>query len=195
MEMKRIATQVERQAPQVTAPSAEEIETIKHKALGRPGAEEFADVIDLLYGTGLRPREAEGLLWADVDFARRVITVRSAMSDHIRFVPIHSKLLEVLRRRRERLPDSRHVLGDHPRAVLDRVTLRFGKLSANSFGRRLPLYSLRRSFALHWMNTGGDWGSLASALGHRSVETTRYLFGTRQQRLETTARSMAAPRG
>jgi hypothetical protein len=52
-------------------------------------------------------------------------------------VPIGAGLLETLRQRRERQPDSDYILGASPHSVLDRVARRVGVLSERIIGRRL----------------------------------------------------------
>lgn len=171
-----------------TPPSPSEVATLKRMALKQPGATDFADVVDILYETGIRVGELQRLSWNDVNFDRRRLSVGSID----RSVPITANVSEILRRRREHYPECPYVLGSCPRRVINCVRQQFCQLTRSALGRRLALHSLRHAFALRWIKSGGDWLCLALILGHRSVETTVRVFGSPKQRLGSAAKAMAA---
>ena len=140
--------------------------------------------------TGLRAGEVAGLQWADVDFDRRLMSVRRSYhgptkGGRTRYVPILDPLLPILRAWRLRHPgtfvftnrDGR-MLGPSGRMfqeVLHRVLDRADFESPIIRGKRrwcITFHGLRHTFASHWVMNGGDLFRLQKILGHRSVEMT-----------------------
>lgn len=139
--------------------------------------------------TGLRAGEVLGLRWDDIDFERRLITVkrsyditpnRPTKSGEIRHVPILDPLLPVLREWRLRCPGSCVFPGRNgdpqgPSArVLQEVFKRCKERAA--LGEEysgLTFHDLRHTLASHWVMRGGDLYRLQKILGHKSVQMTQ----------------------
>jgi integrase len=140
--------------------------------------------------TGLRAGEVAGLLWADVDLDRRLITVQRSFegptkADDVRYVPILDALLPILREWRLRHPGrlvftnrdgamhgkSGRVFQEVLHRVLDRAEFprieRGGKQV-----RYIHFHDLRHTFASHWVMKGGDLFKLQKILGHKTVQMT-----------------------
>ncbi len=157
-------------------------------------AEEEGDTEFILYKTavftGLRQGELAALLWANVDFDTRLITVQASWdgptkNGEARHVPILDVLLPALREWRLRCPGKyvfpnseggmfvkcARVFQESLHAILDRAGFpqvkRHGKLR-----RYIRFHDLRHSFASHWMMNGGDLFRLQAILGHASPQMT-----------------------
>jgi len=166
--------------------------------------EEAAGVMELyataVY-TGLRAGELLGLRWEDIDFGRRLITVRGSYdkptkTGAIRHVPILDPLLPVLRAWRLACPTdvvfpgaTLEAQGPSARVlqeVFQRCMLRAGltevrkdvPLGAGPAAQRggtyagLTFHDLRHTFASHWVMKGGDIFRLQRILGHATTQMT-----------------------
>lgn len=141
--------------------------------------------------TGMRAGELAGLQWRDVDFARRIITVRrsydrqTTKSGRIRRVPILNPILPVLKAWKLRHPGTwlftnqrGSVFQPSSRVfqeVLHRVLDRAGFVSPLIAGKRhwyVTFHDLRHTFASNWVMNGGDIFKLQKILGHQSIEMT-----------------------
>ncbi len=155
--------------------------------------------------TGMRAGEIAGLEWADVDFERRLITVQRSFegptkSDCVRYVPILTPLLGVLREWRLRHP-GRLVFTNRDGAmhresgrifqeVLHRVLEAAGFPKVPRNGKERPyirFHDLRHTFASHWVAKGGDLFKLQKILGHRSITMTQRTPTLRPRRLRWTS--------
>jgi integrase len=141
-------------------------------------------------GTGMRAGELAALLWADVDFERRLICVQRSFdgptkADDVRYVPILDALLAVLRQWRLACP-GRLVFPNRDGAmlqrsarvfqeVLHRVLLAAGLPTIERKGkvrRYIVFHDLRHTFASQWVVHGGDLFKLQKILGHKTVQMT-----------------------
>jgi integrase len=140
--------------------------------------------------TGMRAGELAGLLWADVDLERRLITVQRSFdgptkADDVRYVPILDALLPILREWRLRHP-GRLVFTNRDGAmhgksgrifqeVLHRVLdcAEFPRIErGGKHVRYIHFHDLRHTFASHWVMKGGDLFKLQKILGHKTVQMT-----------------------
>jgi integrase len=152
------------------------------------------DDVFVLYATaiytGMREGELDGLLWEDVDFDRRLLTVQRSFdgptkAEDVRYVPILDPLLPVLREWRLRVGgqlvftnrDGR-MLGRSARVfqeVLHRALDAAGFPTIVRKGkprRYVVFHDLRHTFASHWVMRGGDLFKLQKILGHKTVQMT-----------------------
>lgn len=143
--------------------------------------------------TGMRQGELAGLRWDDVDFERRIITVRFSWegptkNEETRFVPVLDALLPILREWRLRCSGTL-VFPTRDATMYARSARIFQEtfhrvLEAGQFpksvrhGKERPyirFHDLRHTFASHWVMDGGDIFKLQKILGHKSmVMTERY---------------------
>jgi integrase len=140
--------------------------------------------------TGMRAGELAGLLWADVNFDQRLITVQRSFngptkSDDVRYVPILDALLPLLRAWRLRHPGrlvftnrDGNMLQPSARVfqeVFHRVLARGGFPNIERCGKRIRyirFHDLRHTFASAWVRKGGDLFKLQKILGHKTVQMT-----------------------
>ena len=142
-------------------------------------------IVELLYATGLRVGEVEGLDWTDVDLEDRSLRVLGKGRKE-RMVPFGKKALSALRawygaweevRARAKNPGN-----DEPVFLNDRGD-RLRSRSIRSLLRRFGLeaaldtsvhpHMLRHSFATHLLERGADLRTIQELLGHSSLSTTQ----------------------
>jgi len=157
-------------------------------------AHDEGDDVSMLYATaiytGMRAGELAGLLWEDVDFERRLITVQRSFdgptkAEDVRYVPILDALLPIVRdwrarhaghlvftnRRSRMLRPSARVFQEALHRVLLRA--RFPLIQRKGKARRyIVFHDLRHTFASHWVARGGDLFKLQKILGHKTVQMT-----------------------
>lgn len=133
----------------------------------------------LLYA-GLRKGELLGLRITDVDLDRLELTVRAQTSKSrlLRVVPLSSKVVAALEdyfaERRRRPMQSEHLFtdgsGTHPltSAGLKHLIERTKEASGVSF----HAHQFRHTFAVNFLNRGGDVAMLKQLLGHRDIRMT-----------------------
>jgi integrase len=157
-------------------------------------ARDEGDQVFTLYAvalyTGMRAGEIAALQRDDVDFDRQLITVQRSFngptkSDRVRYVPILTPLVPVLRQWMVRAPgrlvftnrDDR-MYGESARIfqeILHRVLDATGFPKSEKNGkthRYVVFHDLRHTFASSWVAHGGDIFRLQKILGHQSIQMT-----------------------
>jgi integrase/recombinase XerD len=150
----------------------------------------------LLYGTGLRVREAIRLTCSDVDFSSSYLIVRQTKFRKTRLVPFGAEVCEALKRyagRQERgaLPeqaqtpffvsrDGRPLCRDTVEGVFARIREKAGVGRTDGARYQPRLHDLRHTFAVHrliaWYRQGADVQTwlpvLSTYLGHTYLAAT-----------------------
>ena len=128
------------------------------------------------YAAGLRASEVGGLMVADIDSARGVILVRHGKGAKDRNVMLSPQLLGILRvywrlaRPQLYLFPGRDE--DHP---IDPTVLHAAcRSAAKAAGliKRVPMHTLRHSFATHLLENGTDIRIIQVLLGHNNLSST-----------------------
>lgn len=155
-------------------------------ALSRAEVEEFfrhagvlkhRAVLMICYGAGLRIAEAVSLKPADIDSSRMLIRVEEGKGGKDRYVPLSTRLLEVLReywrRQRPRGPwlfpstrPHRHLSPSAVQQACREAALRAG------IQKHVTAHMLRHSFATHLLENGTDIRVIQVLLGHTRIDTT-----------------------
>lgn len=159
----------------------------------------------LALGTGLRPGEAMGLKWEDIDVAAGLLHVRRSLwnprkgrnaeltppknASSVRSLPLSPDLLSLLRRHRARQLEERIATGpawqDHGlvfsredgRPLSDKTCLQvLARLLQRAGLDSLTLHGLRHSAATLLILAGIDPAHVAAQLGHSSVKTTLEVY-------------------
>lgn len=147
--------------------------------------DELRDIVACALATGMRHDEILHLQWADVDLARRIITVHRGRNQgttkggKLRHVPILDSLLPVLKARALKRGGSVLVFpGEDGKVRTKRAVLEIYKraLKRAQVDEALVFHSLRHTFASHWMMDGGCIFKLAKVLGHSSVKITEKTY-------------------
>ncbi|TFH66179.1 MAG: tyrosine recombinase XerC [Gemmatimonadales bacterium] len=153
-------------------------------------------ILELLYGSGLRLSELQGLDLRSIDPRAEQVKVRGKGKKE-RIVPLTRRSVQALDRyelrRREAL--SKGEAPPDPDAIL--VNARGGRLSRRSIQRAvrdilesaaadqgLSVHSLRHSFATHLLDAGADLMAVKELLGHVSLSTTQIYTHTSKERLK-----------
>ncbi|MFH1764564.1 MAG: tyrosine recombinase [Gemmatimonadota bacterium] len=153
-------------------------------------------ILELLYGSGLRLSELQGLDLGELDPRAEQVKVRGKGKKE-RIVPLTRRALEALNRyelRRQEVLSKREASPD-PVALL--VNAKGGRLSRRSIQRAvrdiletaaaeqgLSVHSLRHSFATHLLDAGADLMAVKELLGHVSLSTTQIYTHTSKERLK-----------
>jgi len=132
----------------------------------------------LLMHTGMRPSEAAGLQWGDVDLDGRLVKLQVTKTD-MRYVPLTEMAENVLRSIRPNeaqvdmyvfLPQS----SKEARKVLDipcnHFKRSFGTVRKKAGLDDLHLHDLRHTAASHLLMAGVDIRTLAEILGHKTMQ-------------------------
>jgi len=153
-------------------------------------------VLELLYGSGLRLSELQGLDLGDLDVASEQVKVRGKGAKE-RIVPVTGRALQALRRYEPRRAEALGSGGRSGEAKALLVNARGGRLSGRSIQRTvrdfleraasdqdLSVHSLRHSFATHLLDAGADLMAVKELLGHVSLSTTQIYTHTSRERLK-----------
>ena len=142
---------------------------------------------------GLRLGEICGLQWADIDFEKRILTVRRTVqrvqlqtrtellidtpktSSSSRSVPIPDFMMNLLRKFRNQ--DNVYLLSETEQPTEPRtLQRRFKAILKKANLPSVNYHSLRHMFATNCIKAGFDVKTLSEILGHASVETTLKLY-------------------
>jgi site-specific recombinase XerD len=162
-------------------------------------------ILELLYGSGLRLSELQGLDEGHLDSRKGQIKVRGKGMKE-RLVPVTDRSQEALLRYEPRRQEALARRETREDAVPLFVNNRGGRLSRRSIQRSvrdlisraaadegLSVHSLRHSFATHLLDAGADLMAVKELLGHVSLSTTRIYTHTSKERLKKVYRQ-AHPR-
>lgn len=132
----------------------------------------------ILLFCGLRRDELLSLQLRDVDLQRRILTVRAETSKvpRTRYVPIHSKLVmhlkDYLNERRQFTTQYLLVSSKRDdgltRDGLKHLTTKLREAS----GVKFHLHQFRHTFAVNFLNNGGDIAKLKQLMGHADIRMT-----------------------
>ena len=147
--------------------------------------EDERDVIEFYPGLGLRKGEGYQTKWTDVDFTNRYIRVGvsyQTKDKDPRNVPMGPALIERLKARRKRHPDTVYVFPNTkggPDTHIDRVVARVAKRAGVSMVGKSITHSFRKTYATRLKNDAKTpIYKIMKLLGHEDLETTeRYLGG------------------
>jgi integrase/recombinase XerC len=151
-------------------------------------------ILELLYGSGLRLAELQGLDSKDLDRRRKQVRVMGKGRKE-RIVPLTERTLQAFERYEPRRVEAIRSSGEDHDALL--VNSRGGRLSRRSIQRNvreiletaasdqgLSVHSIRHSFATHLIDAGADLMAVKELLGHVSLSTTQIYTHTSTERLK-----------
>ncbi|MHB8993717.1 MAG: tyrosine-type recombinase/integrase [Armatimonadota bacterium] len=158
--------------------------------LQQPNRDTFLGIRDycfllLLLDTGMRLSEGLGLRLADINLEEDTVTVLGKGNKERRLALSPRLLMDLKPYLRKRaaaltalgLPDARWVFPNDvggrltPKAVQQRLKL-YGKAAGIS-GVRVSPHTLRHTYAVNFVRSGGDPFTLQKILGHSSLDTSR----------------------
>jgi integrase len=162
-----VAPRARKLLPDVPAPG----EARRVLAAGRTLRDQL--LLGLLYGCGLKPGEVCGLRWRNIELDEGALSVRSAVTESDRRVPLPSDLLPVLREgvRRCRPEDfifPGRAKGAHLGVRMLEVIVRRAARDAG-LERRVTPMTLRHAFAVHALEAGESPRRVQAWLGHADL--------------------------
>lgn len=136
-------------------------------------------MLHLLYDCGLRSREVCHLKLSDFEKANRTLTIRNSKGGKLRVLPYSEDL-------RKTLTDYCNSLKAYPTVFLfenwttpgQAITVRGVQYIVKEVLKRSKLkkevhpHTFRHTFAIHFINNGGNLLRLQELLGHEDIETT-----------------------
>jgi integrase len=152
-------------------------------------------VLAMLF-TGCRPIELRGLTWADVKFESGKLSIFRSKVGNYDELDLHPRLEEELRALKARqgtasTPENHVFLNRYgnPWRDMRRAWTRTVKAAGLDGRKGVTLYSLRHTFATHFLDDGGAATDLKAQLGHSDLSTTqRYADLVSKRRRETVRR-------
>lgn len=137
---------------------------------------EVADLFDLTLNTGMRPGEAMKLSWPQVDFDALEIYLGKTKNGEDRFVPMNSRVEEMLRRRRASATSKfvfPNAKGTRPRSDYYSVYRRAARALDLPYGQRVENgftpYSTRHTAVTRMLRAGADITSVQEVVGHSNA--------------------------
>lgn len=126
---------------------------------------------------GLRPAEMYWLEWSDIDFDRNRIHISAKKDWHPkdferRWIPMPIDLREYLERLETKRMDDRVLSDGGHIPTTDSMTVYFTRLARKAGLKGTP-YTLRHTYASHYVQNGGNIYKLKEYMGHSSIETTQ----------------------
>jgi integrase/recombinase XerD len=167
------------------------------------GPETFQNLLVFLYGTGAQITEALELRSADLDFRRATVTIRHAVTNRVRTIPIGSKLCLRLRKyARSTRGRSEHFFTREDGRPIRLVSVSLGfRWVRRKAGISLPttVHDLRRTFGVHclrrWLREGRDLNRLLPLLcvylGHAEWATTQAYLSVMPERFRKSLRYLS----
>ncbi len=162
-------------------------------------------ILELLYSTGMRLAELQGLNRADLDLLSQQAKVRGKGRKE-RIVPLGDHATRALRNyeaKRDALARRLGPAADRAAVFLNDRGRRLGRRSIQQAitdllatvdeDAGLSVHSLRHTFATHLLDAGADLRAVQELLGHASVSTTQIYTHTSVERLKQVYRQ-AHPR-
>jgi len=162
-------------------------------------------ILELLYGSGLRLAELQGIDLQDLDLVSEVVRVRGKGRKE-RIVPVTGKAVTAIRRyepRREEALRADTPSSDRKALLIGERGTRYSRraiqttvtdlLQAAGAGDDVSTHSLRHTFATHLLDAGADLMAVKELLGHVSLSTTQIYTHTSTERLKKAYRQ-AHPR-
>lgn len=126
------------------------------------------DLCELILFTGLRKSEALGLLWKNVDFEARTLTVELTKNSTDHTLPLSDHVINLLKRRAAEFKGSRYVFPGRWGTQINVHSYLTGDIG-ELFGRHYALHELRRSFASIARRIGIDTLTISRLLNHLSA--------------------------
>jgi integrase len=121
--------------------------------------------------TGMRKSEILGLIWQDVDFGAKIITVRRTKNNEARVIPMNQILYDVLVQLPRQLP-SAYIFCHADGERYDEVKRSFKTACRNAGVTDFRFHELRHTFASHLIMNGINLKTVQYLLGHKDIRMT-----------------------
>lgn len=139
--------------------------SLKHKVL-----------LYLIYSGGLRISETCKLRWAEIDFSRKKILIKSGKNKKDRYVMLSSYLRKWLKKYIEEYKTKEYVFNGRISGTpmsAGTISLIVRNIVRNSgIRKKVSCHTLRHSFATHLLEDGVDLVTIKELLGHSRIQHT-----------------------
>lgn len=138
---------------------------LKHRAM-----------LHVLYSTGMRRNELLALRPKDIDSSRMVINIRQGKGKKDRQVPLHPKLLDILRKYFKRYRPAVYLFeglgGNVPYSATSLLNIIKASARKSRITKTVSPHTLRHCFATHMLEKGANLKVIQQLMGHTSLNTT-----------------------
>ena len=130
----------------------------------------------LLLHTAMRPGEAAGLKWSQVDFEKKGIMLEKTKNKMPRWIPLTDRVLKELRKMRDEIEDTEWVfLPSNPSKRIQLIPNQYFKTAWNTVKRKaglpdLHMHDLRHTAASLLLKAGVDMRVVQEILGHKTLQ-------------------------
>ncbi len=138
--------------------------------------------LDVALGTGMRKGEQYGLRWSDIDFDRRVITLRDTKNGSSRTVPMIDDVVSAFRQLKKLSLERKDRAIDRPNAAPDDVVFGIGDNKKwweaalkDAKIKAFRWHDLRHTFCSRLAQAGVSLKVIQEAAGHKTIQmSARY---------------------
>jgi integrase len=138
--------------------------------------------LDVALGTGMRKGEQYGLRWSDIDFERRVITLRDTKNGSSRTVPMIDDVVSAFRQLKKLSLERKDRAIDRPNAAPDDVVFGIGDNKKwweaalkDAKIKAFRWHDLRHTFCSRLAQAGVSLKVIQEAAGHKTIQmSARY---------------------
>ncbi len=131
-------------------------------------------VLMFLYYTGIRLNEIINLKWADMDFQRDIIHIKTAKGEKERVIFFHEKLknfIQYFNIKKEGFVFLSNLERKYNKRTIQMIVRNASKKAGIS--KRITPHILRHTFATHLLEAGADIRHIQKLLGHSNLQTTQ----------------------
>jgi len=132
--------------------------------------------IALLYGCGLKTNELQRITWNDIDPEAGTLLLTSRYSGQSRVIRLPINILSVLRHGKNQCLANQQVISGARlnQPISTRSIQRIITIAARKLDLAIPVtpMTLRHSFAVHYLEDGGNIRELQTILDHQTLEAT-----------------------
>lgn len=133
-------------------------------------------ILSLLYSSGLRISELLKLRLEDIDFNAHRIHIINSKHGVTRYVILSKLMAKGLKAYLSHYPLGKYLISGYekknPYSASSVKKILGRTLSSAKINKRITIHSLRHSFAVHFLEQGGNILQLKSQLGHSSLQST-----------------------
>jgi integrase len=140
-----------------------------------PKAPEYLRAMVLVsLGTGIRRGNLFSLLWEDIDFNAKAMTLRAdaSKSENQSIIPISDDVIAVLKKWREHSKGARVFTSPKTGNMIDNVRKSFATLLETAGIEKFRWHDMRHSFASQLVMAGVDLNTVRELMGHADMKMT-----------------------
>jgi site-specific recombinase XerD len=122
--------------------------------------------------TGMRPSEQYSMLWDQVDFSLKLVTIPRSKNGEMRHIPLNSVALAAFKALQQRSLDGRQVFVNRHGKPLRGYKHWFDPTVCEAGIRNFTWYCIRHTFASRLVMAGVHLRAVADLMGHKTIQMT-----------------------